>query len=87
MDSTRTHLRIMIKTKRGERKLQVTLYTTQHCPICMMVKDLLVQKHIKFDVIDDLGVMTSKGIKSAPMVDVDGEIMNAKEAMKWIKTI
>ena len=67
--------------------MQITLYTTQHCPICMMVKDLLAQKCIKFDVIDDLEVMTSKGFKSAPIVEVDGEVMNAKDAMKWIKTL
>lgn len=71
----------------GEGKLQITLYTTQHCPICKMVKDLLLQKCIEFEVVDDLEVMTSKGIKSAPMVEVDGEIMNAKETMRWIKTI
>lgn len=53
----------------------------------MMVKDLLAQKCIKFDVIDDLEVMTSKGFKSAPIVEVDGEVMNAKDAMKWIKTL
>lgn len=52
-----------------------------------MVKELLTQKCVEFYIIDDLEVMTSKGIKSAPMVEVDGEIMNAKEAMKWIKTL
>lgn len=67
--------------------MNITLYTTQHCPICRMVKDMLTQRNIEFNIVDDLEVMTLRGFKSAPMVEVGGEVMNAKEAIKWIKTL
>ncbi len=67
--------------------MQITLYTTEHCPVCNMVKLTLLQKGVEFEIIDDLNIMSTKGFKSAPMLEVDEKIMNAKEAIKWIKTL
>jgi len=52
-----------------------------------MVKLTLLQKGVEFEIIDDLNIMSTKGFKSAPMLEVDEKIMNAKEAIKWIKTL
>ncbi len=67
--------------------MQITLYTTEHCPVCNMVKLTLLQKGVEFEIIDDLNIMSTKGFKSAPMLEVDEKIMNAKEAINWIKTL
>lgn len=67
--------------------MQITLYTTEHCPVCNMVKLALLQKGVEFEIIDDLNIMSTKGFKSAPMLEVDEKIMNAKEAINWIKTL
>ncbi|MSS07133.1 hypothetical protein FYJ38_00570 [Clostridium sp. WB02_MRS01] len=67
--------------------MQITLYTTEHCPVCNMVKLTLLQKGVEFEIIDDLNIMSTKGLKSAPMLEIDEKIMNAKEAINWIKTL
>jgi len=67
--------------------MKIILYTTEHCPVCRMIKDLLTTKNIEFETVDDMEIMLEKGIKSAPMLEVNGEIMNAKNAMNWIKSL
>jgi glutaredoxin len=67
--------------------LQITLYTTEHCPVCSMVKNTLKQKGVEFNIVNDIEIMTMKGFKSAPMLEVDESIMNAKDAINWIKSL
>lgn len=52
-----------------------------------MLKELLANKKIQFEAVEDLDEMEEKGFKSVPMLEVDGRIMNAKEAFAWIKTL
>lgn len=65
----------------------ITLYTTEHCPVCNMVKHTLTQKGVEFNIVNDIAVMSMMGLKSAPMLEVDGKIMNAKDAINWIKSL
>lgn len=65
----------------------IKLYTTQHCSMCKMLKELLTNKKIEFETVEDLDEMEKKGFKSVPMLEVDGKIMNTKEAFAWIKTL
>ena len=67
--------------------MKIILYTTEHCPVCKMIKDLLTTRNVEFETVGDLETMLGKGIKSAPMLEVNGEIMNAKNAMNWIKSL
>jgi len=67
--------------------LQITLYTTEHCPVCNMVKNTLKKKGVEFNIVNDIEIMTMKGFKSAPMLEVDESIMNAKDAINWIKSL
>lgn len=55
--------------------------------MCKMLKELLTNKKIEFETVEDLDEMEKKGFKSVPMLEVDGEIMNTKEAFAWIKTL
>lgn len=61
----------------------VKLYTT-HCPQCRVLEKLLVDKKIEFETVEDVGLMKTKGIMSVPQLEIDGELMNMRKAMKWI---
>jgi len=63
--------------------LQVILYTT-HCPKCVVLEKKLVQKNIEYDVITDKQVIMNKGYLTAPLLEVNGKIMEFKEANDWI---
>lgn len=63
----------------------VILYTT-HCPRCNVLEKKLIQKGIEFEAKTDFDMeeMVNKGFSSAPLLEVEGEIMNFTEANKWI---
>ena len=63
--------------------MKVVLYSTPNCPVCKQLSIKLNQANIKYEKIDDINIMISKGFQSAPMLEVDGEIMNAKEAFNF----
>lgn len=54
------------------------------CPRCKVVKSKLDQKGIQYETVNDIEVMQAKGFVDAPKLDVDGVIMDFKEAVKWI---
>lgn len=66
--------------------MKVILYTT-HCPKCKVLEAKLGQKNIDFELIDDEQVMINKGFMSAPMLEVDNEIMDFSGAINWLKKI
>ena len=55
------------------------------CPRCKVLKSKLDQKGIKYEDISDVEVMKSKGFQEAPKLDVNGVVMDFKEAVDWIK--
>lgn len=61
----------------------VTLFST-HCPKCRVLETKLKQKNIEFSTIDNVDEMLSKGIKSAPYLEVDNELMDFNTAVKWV---
>lgn len=63
--------------------MDVKLYST-HCPKCIVLEKKLNQKNISFEEINDIDVMTAKGFMQAPMLEVDGEVMDFKQANDWI---
>ena len=44
----------------------------------------LEQKGVEFELVTDEDVMISKGFMSAPMLEVDGEVFDFGEAVKWV---
>ena len=58
----------------------VVLYTT-NCPRCIVLEKKLKQKGIEFEARTDFD---EKGFASAPLLEVDGEIMAFNEANQWI---
>ena len=62
---------------------KVILYSTG-CPQCKVLKDKLDAAGIEYDLVDDQDVMEEKGFMTAPMLEVDGEVMNAVGAFGWL---
>ena len=65
----------------------MTLYTTDTCPRCKVLKLKLAAKNIEYVEISDINVITAKGIKSVPVLEVDGEMLNLSQANDFIKTL
>lgn len=63
--------------------MNVVLYST-NCPRCVVLEKKLQQKEIKFETVKDETLMLEKGFVSAPMLEVDGEIMDFKKANEWV---
>lgn len=54
------------------------------CPQCLVLEKKLKQKNIDFELVSDKNIMTEKGFKSVPQLEVDGVLMGYKDAVKWI---
>ena len=63
--------------------MNITLYTT-HCPRCVVLESKLKQKDIKYTSCEDIDIMTEKGFMQAPILEVDGKVMDFKTANDWI---
>lgn len=58
----------------------IKLYST-NCPKCRILETKLKQQNIEFEVIDDEDLMVNKGFKSAPKLEINGQILDFPEAM------
>lgn len=74
-----------INIKKGEKSI-MKLYTT-HCPKCMVLESKLKDKGIEYEEITDVDVMLEKGFQQAPVLEVDGEIMDFPTANKYINSL
>lgn len=61
----------------------VVLYSTG-CPQCNVLKQKLDAKNVDYVLENDVDKMIEKGFTSAPILEVDGEIMNTQQAFKWL---
>lgn len=62
------------------------LYSTG-CPLCLNLEKKLINNGLKFEIVNDIDKMTSLGIQSAPVLEVDGNFMKYKEAIKFINSL
>lgn len=68
---------------KGVITLNVTLYTT-HCPKCDILEKKMLSKGIPFSVVDNVKEMLVLGIVQAPMLQVDGNLMDFVTANNWV---
>lgn len=61
----------------------ITLYST-HCPRCQVLEKKLEKAGIEYQVCDNVDFMRSRGWKEAPILEVDGKIMDFRAAVSWI---
>lgn len=62
----------------------IILYTTD-CPKCKILESKLKDKDITYEKCEDTKAMIAKGYMSAPMLEIDDEIMNFVDAVEWVK--
>lgn len=60
------------------------IFHSSHCPRCKVLETKLKQKEIEYEENNDIQVMLSKGLEMAPALEVDGKMMDFKEAVNWI---
>lgn len=64
----------------------ITLYSTD-CPRCKVLEKKLSDKGIEFNVCKDIEVMESKGLTFAPALEVDDNLMEFGDAVKWVNEV
>lgn len=62
----------------------VILYST-NCPMCKVLKTKLSQANIEYVEITDVEKMKEKGLRAAPMLEIDGELMNFSQSIAWLR--
>lgn len=63
---------------------QIIFYTI-HCPNCNALQRMLDAKGIKYTTNTNADEMRALGMKSAPGLMVNGQLMSFNEARKWLK--
>lgn len=61
----------------------VILYSTG-CPRCNVLIQKLNSKNIQYVIVSDIETMEKKGIETVPVLEVDGQMMQFKEAADWV---
>lgn len=62
----------------------ITVYTT-HCPRCKILEKTLASRDVDYVAVEDVDTIVAKGFQMVPMMEVDGKVLDFKEAMFWIK--
>ena len=62
----------------------ITIYTTETCPKCKILKKKLDSKKIDYNEINDIDVLKSLDIYEVPILDVNGEYLEFNEANSWV---
>ena len=66
--------------------MKITLYTT-HCPKCNTLVERLEKKNIAFETCEDMKVLVAKGFKTVPVLEIDGQLMDFAQSMKWVSEV
>lgn len=64
--------------------MSVVLYST-NCPKCKVLEKKLDSIGVDYTIVTDEDLMISKGFSSAPMLEVDGNVMDFGNAVRWAK--
>lgn len=66
----------------------ITIYTTDTCPRCAVLKSKLQSKNIEYQENHDMKEMKKLGIMSVPYVLLEsGELMDFSEAVSWVNSL
>lgn len=61
----------------------IILYST-HCPKCKVLEQMLQKKNIDYMLEENIEIMLSKGFSEAPILEINNQYLNYKEATNWI---
>ena len=62
----------------------IILYST-NCPKCKVLETKLKQQNIDFILETDLTKIMNMGYMEAPLLEINNEIYNFSQAIKWLK--
>ena len=62
----------------------ITIYTTDTCPKCKILKKKLEGKKIDYKEVSDIEVLKSLDIYEVPVVEIDGNYLEFNEANNWV---
>ena len=62
----------------------ITLYSTG-CSKCQVLEKKMHNDGIEFDISDNIDELIEKGFMSAPILKVDDNYFEFKEAIDWLK--
>lgn len=68
-----------------EIDMNIVLYST-NCPKCIVLEKKLTQKGIEFEVINDVKAIRKLGYLTAPLLEVNGNVMDFTKANEWVNT-
>ena len=63
----------------------VTIYTTDTCPKCKILKKKLDSKNINYKEVKDIEILKSLDIYEVPILEIDdGKCLEFNEANEWV---
>ena len=62
----------------------ITIYTTEACPKCKILKKKLDSKGIQYKEIKDIEILKSLDIYEVPVLEVDNKTLEFNEANEWV---
>ena len=62
----------------------ITIYTTETCPKCKILKKKLDSKNIEYNEVNDIEILKSLDIYDVPILEVNDKYLNFSEANNWI---
>ena len=63
--------------------MEIIFYST-HCPKCKILETKMKNKNINYTEDNDVNSMLAKDIKSAPYLEIDGQLYDFKKAVEWV---
>lgn len=65
--------------------MEIKLYTLG-CPKCRVLEQKLDKASIEYTKVTDIDLMIEIGIKSAPVLEIDGEKLPFAQAIAWVNS-
>ena len=62
---------------------QIILYSN-NCPRCKILKKKLDDNKINYEIIDNVDTMIDKGLSTVPVLEINGRMLDFKEAVEWV---
>ncbi len=61
----------------------IKVYSTG-CPKCKVLLKKLAEKGIQYEECNDTEIMKEKGIQFLPVLEINGDLLDFKQATEWI---
>lgn len=62
---------------------KIILYSN-NCPRCKILKKKLDDNKINYEIIDNVDTMIDKGLSTVPVLEINGRMLDFKEAVEWV---